>query len=1132
MGKEASVGEVSGSSVMVDKGGCRAYTDSTSLLSLRDFLRGGAGAGGPPPFFVDARLAAGLFQDCTLSANFRVPWLFREAWVGRVFWLRKDNLLCLGKSSFPSSPPSPQGEGVNISSVYDRLAPSLYACHIVATWRKLRTRQQSCWFAFMPIFILLLFFCSGATALVYEVVWSKYLALIFGSTVYAQTVVLAVFMGGLALGNRIFGRRADLLKQPLAAYGYIEMAIGVFAFFFDYLHKLAEGVFVSVGAGMLEQEFLLLLWKGVIATALLIVPTVLMGGTLPLVAAWLQRNQADASRASARFYAINSLGAVTGSFVAGFFLVQALGMVATLQATALVNLFIGGAAIIFARKLDKEAELKAVEKSEPEPVVTGEEAVATGKQLKLAIGLVMLTGGVSMGLEVLAARSLVLLFGASLQSFALVLVAFILGIGFGAGMISSPKYQWARRELATVVLLLAGALWIGFFIWSAEGWVNVYRELRTAVARTSTGYQLQLLLNVLISLIVLGIPAALLGAVLPLWIRAVKGGSSGLAEHVGRLLTWNTIGAVVGVLLTGFVLMPVFGVRAAFCILALALCAGGMALASKSRLQGAFMGACVVGGFLLFTMVTGGEAWRHVMSSGVFRLRETVVDHTYLPRRTQEVKIIYYEDAPDATVSVESVTREGEERISLRINGKTDASSHGDLSTQLLLGHLGLLARPDAENMFILGLGSGITASAALTHPNVKEIVVAENCKPVVESAALFGKWNREVLKDEKVKVVFEDARTVLKLGKKNYDVIVCEPSNPWLAGVGSVFSREFYELAASHLKEDGVVVQWFHVYEMHDGVVDLVTKTFSTVFPHMEIWDPGQGDFIMIGSTKPWTMSLDGVRKAMERPLVREDFAKIGLTKPEHVFLRQMASGRTAFAIPDGTAIQSDAFPVLEYEAPRAFFLGQRAEDFLQFDERTWQSSLASAEKQKILRSITTAELQEIFKEYKSVNPTMTSYLKQRSTAGTNEVMVPVFAENNPIPFILQTYEGYGQLPNLPGDVTAEHKALLMAEAQIFTTPAKWREGVEVIEKTINELGAKTTREGLKWKPDHFLCLAVRTALANRDFALAERLFQLEKYVEETREMRYLKRIVAVAGPAKTAGPTPLPLVIPQQGK
>ena len=1010
---------------------------------------------------------------------------------------------------------------------------SLYACHIVTAWRKLRARQRSCSLATMPILILMLFFCSGATALVYEVVWSKYLALIFGSTVYAQTVVLAVFMGGLALGNRLFGRWADRQRQPLATYGYLEMTIGVYAFFFDFLHGLADKVFVGVGTGMMEQTFLLLLWKGVVATALLILPTVMMGGTLPLVAAWLQRNEADASRVSARFYSINSLGAVTGSLLAGFFMVQGLGLVSTLQAAALVNLFIGGAAIIIARRNTGEEGAK---QDAPTAKQT-EEAVepvteAAKDQFKLAVLLVALTGGVSMGLEVLASRSLVLIFGASLQSFALVLVAFILGIGFGAGCIASPKYKWVKRELTTIVLLLSAALCIGFFIWSAEVWVNIYRELRTAVARTMTGYDLQLFLNVLIAIIVLGIPAALLGAVLPLWIRAVKGGKGGLAEHVGRLLTWNTVGAVIGVLLTGFILMPFCGVRAAFTVLALALCGGAVAVASKFRMKSAFMSACIVGGFLLFTMVTGGEAWQHVMSSGVFRLRETVVDHTYLPRRKQEVKIIYYKDAPDATVSVESVVREGEERISLRINGKTDASSHGDLSTQLLLGHLGLLARPEAENMFILGLGSGITASAALAHPNVKEIVVAENCKPVVESAALFGKWNREVLKDPKVKVVFEDARTVLKLGRQNYDVIVCEPSNPWVAGVGSVFSKEFYQLAASHLKQDGVVVQWFHVYEMHDGVVDLVVKTFSTVFPNMEIWDPGQGDFIMIGSPHPWSMKLEDIRTAMGRPMVKDDFAKIGLTKPEQVFFRQLASARTAFAIPDGTAVQSDAFPVLEYEAPRAFFLGHRAEDFLRFDERTWQSPLASAEKQRILGSLTTAELEEMCKEYKSVNPDLNSYLKQRFSAGTNETRVPVFAENNPIPFIFQNYVGYDKLPNLPSEVTPAEQTMLTAESLIYTAPEKWREGVEMIEGKLNELGAKTTREPLKWKPDHFLGLAVRTALANREFALAQRLLELEKYVEETRELRYLKRIVMAVAPPQAQATSPSSLVVPTIGK
>lgn len=1026
----------------VDKTGGEAYIILTSSLLLRSFLRGGVGAGGPPPFFI------------------------------RLSRLRS----------------------------------------VKETWRE---RQQSCCFAIMPI--IFLFFCSGATALVYEVVWSKYLALIFGSTIYAQTVVLAVFMGGLALGNWLFGRRADLLKQPLAAYGYVEMAIGIYAFFFDFLHGAADKVFVAVGTGMLEKELLLLIWKGIVAIGLLIIPTILMGGTLPLVASWLQRNLTDASRVSARFYSINSLGAVTGSLLAGFFLVRSLGLVATLQAAALVNLVIGGIAIAVARSNGEQEITKSEAAVETKSPVSGGEVGDAAAQIKLAVLLVALTGGVSMGLEVLAARSLVLIFGASLQSFALVLVSFILGIGFGAAVIASPGRQWAKREQTTVVLLLGAGLYIGLFIWNAENAVNVYRELRTAVASTSRGYQLQLVINVLISLVVLGIPAALLGAVLPLWMRAAKGGASGLAEYVGRLLTWNTVGAVVGVMLTGFVLMPVLGVRAAFGVLALTLCGGALALASKARLSKAFLIACGSAGFILFTMVTGGESWKHVMSSGVFRLRETTVDYGFLPGRVKDIKLIYYKDAPDATVSVESVPHPDEPHISLRINGKTDASSHGDLSTQLLLGHLGLLARPQAENMFILGLGSGVTASAALAHP-VKEIVVAENCKPVVESAALFGKWNREVLKAPNVKVVFEDARTVLKLGGKNYDVIVCEPSNPWVAGVGSVFSREFYELAASHLKPNGVVVQWFHIYEMHDGVVDLVVKTFSSVFPNMEIWDPGEGDFIMIGSQQPWSMSMDTVRKVVEsRPLVKEDFAKIGLQKPEHLFVRQMASGRTAFAIADGSAVQSDAFPLLEYEAPRAFFLRQAATDFLVYDERTWQSSLANAQKKQFLASLTADDFREIFKEYKSVNPLVATYVKQRIASGTNTTTVPIFSGNNPTPLIFQSYEGSSQLPNYPENPTPVLRALLDAEALIFAKPTEWRVGVEAIEKTLTELGKNPPPEGVKWQPEHFMALAVKTAMANGDFAVAERLLNLGQYVHEEREMRYLRRILAVANPPKT---------------
>src|SRR5436190_8636849 len=198
--------------------------------------------------------------------------------------------------------------------------------------------------------IIFLFFCSGAAALVYEVVWSRYLSLMFGSTIQAQTVVLAVFMGGLALGNRLIGGRSDLLKKPLAAYGLLEVIVGLYAFFFSWIYAGADRLFVGVGSHLLDHAAGLLLLKAGLSVGLLLLPTVLMGGTLPLLAAWLKTQSSDAGRWSARFYSTNSLGAVFGAWLGGFLLIRSLGLVSTLQMTALANVLIGFAALGLARK--------------------------------------------------------------------------------------------------------------------------------------------------------------------------------------------------------------------------------------------------------------------------------------------------------------------------------------------------------------------------------------------------------------------------------------------------------------------------------------------------------------------------------------------------------------------------------------------------------------------------------------------------------------------------------------------------------------------------------------------------------------------------------------------------------------
>jgi hypothetical protein len=214
-----------------------------------------------------------------------------------------------------------------------------------------------------------------------------------------------------------------------------------------------------------------------------------------------------------------------------------------------------------------------------------------------------------------------------------------------------------------------------------------------------------------------------------------------------------------------------------------------------------------------------------------------------------------------------------------------------------------------------------------------------------------------------------EDARTVLKLDPQLYDVIVAQPSNPWTVGIGSVFSREFYQISASRLKPGGIMAQWFHIYEMHDGIVELVLRTFGSVFPFVEIWDAGSGDIILLGSMEPWPSNPTIYMQSFDIPGVKSDFAKIDISSPEVLWARQLASQRTAFAIPGDGPVQSDLFPVLEYAAPRAFYIGVTAKSLENYDERTRQIGLAPVEKITVLKSLQPAQTLPMFLSFSTVN-------------------------------------------------------------------------------------------------------------------------------------------------------------------
>jgi spermidine synthase len=959
----------------------------------------------------------------------------------------------------------------------------------------------------MPI--LFCFFWSGATALIYEVVWSKYLSLILGSTIQAQTVVLAAFMCGLALGNRLFGRWADRLQQPLVAYGCMEILIGLYALLFAYLYRAADSLFASAGSHLLAHTTWLFFLKAALSAMLLLCPTILMGGTLPLMAAWLKKSTTEPARRTALFYAVNSLGAVCGAGLAGFALVQHVGMHGTINIAAVANLLIGSSVLVLSKALGNRYQLlpgsDPVQK-QPEQA-TCSQGTSRSRALWHSCLLVACTGAISMGLEVLASRCLSLIFGASLQVFAIVLMAFILGIGVGSTLIASPRTRRWHPELTTILLILGTACLIGILVLYIEQLVQSYAYLQTGLNRNILGYRFHEIMITGIALCVLGLPAAALGSVLPLRIRMLSDEPDLLGNRVGRLLTWNTIGAMAGSLMAAFLLMPHVGLRGSFTVLGLVLVglAGLSALLMSRRIVFA---ACVcVGVFLSVVAVEGGQRWRYILSSGIFRERFEKFSPNWMEDRLKTVDLLFYEDAADATVSVESGPSPfSTNEITLRINGKADASSVGDMSTQVLLAQLPLMAKPDSKDVFCFGVGSGVTAGSTLGYP-IEHLVIADNCEPVLRAVKFFEPWNHGVMTNDRVRIFREDARTVLKLSPRKYDVIISEPSNPWTVGIGSVFSRDFYQLISKRLKPGGVMAQWFHIYEINDEVLNVVLRTFGSVFPNMEIWDMDGGDIVLLGSDRPWPSGVEEYRRAFELAGPRRDLNAIGLATPEAVLARQLASQRTAFAVPPPGRLQTDDLPILEYEAPTAFYvhLGETVSTLDPYDERTWQMDIASLDKTRDLGQLTPPDLSTVFSRYSSVNTELTAYIRMLvdPAAGSQSLRSMPCVFHGSIETLVFAPEA--------ARTNSVVRELAEAELAFRGNSAESLKTAVATTKQILDATKPNDPENEGWKADYYAGLAVKASLRLGSDEQAKQILARGLLLEpKSLELNYLSRILA----------------------
>jgi spermidine synthase len=755
--------------------------------------------------------------------------------------------------------------------------------------------------------LIAVFFSSGASGLIYELVWTRRLAHILGSTTLAISTVLVAFMGGLALGTYLVGRYADRRgEKSLAVYGAFEIGIAFLALVLPLLLRGAAGVYVALAPSLEASPQTLFLLQFLLVGAVIVLPTSLMGGTLPLLARWLVVREEQVVGRVGTLYAANTLGAAAGAALATYWLLPDLGVRQSELLAAAANLMAGTVVLALDRKV--HAVTSGSQATQPAaPELTAE---PLSRAARILLAGIALSGFAAMADEVAWSRVLALVLGGSVYCFGMILLVFLAGLSLGSSFFARLGRGRAAGlfALAQIGNALAGLAGIALVPHLPALFMRGYPAVKDA-------FFLQQVLGLLLTCALVLPAAVFFGIAFP---AAVAAGADflRLGQGVGRVTAWNTGGAVTGAFLGGFVLIPQLGLRATLFSGVAALAAAGLAALTVLP-AGAWRRSGLVVAAVALPLALAVPAWPRPLlaigagyNAGVY---ESVEGMLAAARGTQ---LLFYKDGVSTTLTVD---RQGDLRL-YRSNGKTDASTApGDMANQLLLGHLPMLLHPNPRDVFVLGLGTGVSAAAVARYP-VRSIDIADIEAAARDATRQFAAENRNVLDDTRVRFLVADGRNALLARRKSYDVIISDPSDLWVAGVGNLFTREFYELARSRLRAGGVMVQWFHIHSLAPEQMKLLAATFRSVFRHTSLWRPNRGDLILIGSADlvPWDYPRL-VQRLKTVPGVAEDFSGMGLWHPLSVFSALVLDTEDLDRMLQGVRdVHTDDRPVIEYLSPR----------------------------------------------------------------------------------------------------------------------------------------------------------------------------------------------------------------------
>lgn len=760
------------------------------------------------------------------------------------------------------------------------------------------------------------FFVSGFCGLVHQVAWSRLLRHVMGNDTFAITTVLCAFMGGLALGSfaggRIIGRRDD----PLRVFAVLEFTIGVYCMALPWLIGAAEPLYRVVYQHTHASFYVFSLIRFAFCGLLILVPATFMGATLPVLTRFFVRSLERVGWSVGALYAVNTLGSVFGAFVTGFLLIQSIGLMKTISLAGLLNVSVGVTAALLHRHARGHEVLER--ETAAGPAATGAARYGRPALAALLIGY-GLSGFAALVYEIAWTRVISLLIASTVYAFSMMLTAFILGLAVGA-MIAARFSDRARDPMRSLALVQVGIGLSALSVVPFFGWLPLH--VTGLISRLGGSFwQLQAAEFGLILLIML-VPTTLMGAAFPLASRVFVRRADEAARSVGAVYAANTLGAILGSFVGGFVFIPWLGIQKT--LLAVVsiniLIACGFFAFSRSMTPGA-RGAASAGAAVValagMLMIPPWDVSR--MTVGPFiRARQLLGDVARSPEAletlTREERVIFHKEGVSTTVTVKE---DAEGRRVLLTNGLPEAFSRGGRGQQALLAHIPMLLHPNPRSALVIGLASGVTLASAGRHP-VETLDCVEISPAVVEATRLFADVNDGILDDPRLDLIIMDGRNHLALTPREYDVIISQPSVPWVAGVGDLFTREFFELCRDRLAPGGIACVWIQAATAGPEAFRSVVRTFNEVFAQVTIWKAAPTDFLLVGGTAPLAVDYAELARRMAAGLVGEDLRRISITSIPDLLAYLVTGDHGARELADDAPLHTDDNALLEFSIPR----------------------------------------------------------------------------------------------------------------------------------------------------------------------------------------------------------------------